>query len=66
MDERSPAGRARLRSVPGLAPERDASEIEVTATSSTWTYADPESCAWWGRLWADRCELSEFGRQAVA
>jgi ubiquinone/menaquinone biosynthesis C-methylase UbiE len=38
----------------------------VTASSSTWTYADPESCAWWGSLWADRCELSEFGRQAVA
>jgi ubiquinone/menaquinone biosynthesis C-methylase UbiE len=38
---------------------------KVTATSSTWTYADAESCAWWGGLWADRCELSEFGRQAV-
>jgi SAM-dependent methyltransferase len=39
---------------------------QVKASSSTWTYADPESCAWWGSLWADRCELSEFGRQAVA
>jgi ubiquinone/menaquinone biosynthesis C-methylase UbiE len=38
----------------------------VKATSSTWTYADPESCAWWGELWADRCELSDFGRQAIA
>jgi ubiquinone/menaquinone biosynthesis C-methylase UbiE len=38
----------------------------VTATSSTWTYADPESCTWWGALWADRCELSDFGRQAIA
>ena len=38
---------------------------DVQASSSTWTYADPESCAWWGSLWADRCELSEFGKQAV-
>ena len=42
-----------------------ASFTRVTASSSTWTYADPESCAWWGSLWADRCELSEFGRQAL-
>jgi hypothetical protein len=39
---------------------------DVRATASTWTYADPESCAWWGGLWADRCELSRFGEQAVA
>jgi SAM-dependent methyltransferase len=39
---------------------------EVTTTSSTWTYADPESCAWWGNLWADRCELSSFAEQAKA
>ena len=38
---------------------------DVEAMSSTWTYADPESCAWWGGLWADRCELSAFGAQAV-
>jgi len=38
----------------------------VTATSSTWTFADPASCAWWGGLWADRCLLSSFGEQAVA
>lgn len=37
----------------------------VQASSSTWTYADPESCAWWGDLWADRCELSAFGEQAL-
>lgn len=37
----------------------------VTASSSTWTYADPESCAWWGNLWADRCEQSELGAQAI-
>jgi len=39
---------------------------DVRATSSTWTYADPQSCAWWGNLWADRCELSSLGEQAVA
>jgi ubiquinone/menaquinone biosynthesis C-methylase UbiE len=39
---------------------------DVHATSSTWTYADPRSCEWWGSLWADRCELSSFGEQAVA
>ena len=39
---------------------------EVQSTSSTWTYADPQSCAWWGSLWADRCELSSLGEQAIA
>lgn len=26
---------------------------------------DPDSCRWWGALWADRCELSSLGDQAV-
>jgi len=38
---------------------------DVRATSSTWTYADPSTCEWWGGLWADRCELSPLGDQAV-
>jgi len=38
---------------------------DVQTSSSTWTYADPESCAWWGGLWADRCELSAFAEQAA-
>lgn len=38
----------------------------VAMSSSTWTYADAESCAWWGGLWADRCLLSAFGDQAMA
>lgn len=38
---------------------------DVTASSSTWTYADPESRAWWGGLWADRVEQSSFATQAV-
>jgi SAM-dependent methyltransferase len=37
----------------------------VEAGSSTWTFADPESRAWWGSLWADRVELSSFADQAV-
>jgi len=39
---------------------------DVEVTSSTWTYADPQSCTWWGGLWADRCELSSLGEQAIA
>ena len=30
----------------------------MRVSSSTWTFADSESCRWWGALWADRCELS--------
>ena len=71
------AGGDRVRGVPGgHGGEPDAGPLlkgwalkagftRVEASSSTWTYADPESCAWWGALWADRCELSAFGEQAV-
>lgn len=38
----------------------------VRTTTSTWTYADPDTCTWWGGLWADRCERSAFGEQAVS
>jgi ubiquinone/menaquinone biosynthesis C-methylase UbiE len=38
----------------------------VNMTSSTWTFADADATAWWGNLWADRCELSAFAEQAVA
>jgi len=40
--------------------------VDAAATSSTWTFADPERRAWWGGLWADRVEQSSFGDQAVA
>lgn len=43
----------------------DAGFNHVEATSSTWTYADPSSCEWWGGLWADRCELSLLREQAI-
>ncbi len=36
-----------------------------TASSSTWTYADPETRAWWGALWADRVRYSRFAAQAL-
>lgn len=39
---------------------------EATASSSTWTFADPESRAWWGGLWAERVELSSFADQAIS
>jgi ubiquinone/menaquinone biosynthesis C-methylase UbiE len=39
---------------------------DAVATSSTWTFADPESRAWWGGLWADRVVLSSFADQAVS
>jgi ubiquinone/menaquinone biosynthesis C-methylase UbiE len=44
---------------------RQAGFTDVVASSSTWTYADPESRAWWGGLWADRVEQSSFATQSV-
>jgi ubiquinone/menaquinone biosynthesis C-methylase UbiE len=38
---------------------------DVAVSSSTWTYADPESRAWWGALWADRIRYSRMAEQAV-
>jgi SAM-dependent methyltransferase len=43
---------------------RAAGFSDVVATTSTWTFADPERRAWWGGLWADRTEHSAFGAQA--
>jgi ubiquinone/menaquinone biosynthesis C-methylase UbiE len=39
--------------------------VDAVASSSTWTFADPESRAWWGGLWADRVEQSSFAEQAI-
>ncbi len=44
---------------------RQAGFTDVVASSSTWTYADAESRAWWGGLWADRVEQSSFASQAL-
>ena len=38
---------------------------EVTATTSTWTFADPETRSWWGSLWADRVTESSYATQAL-
>jgi ubiquinone/menaquinone biosynthesis C-methylase UbiE len=38
---------------------------DIRVSSSTWTFADPETCRWWGELWADRVQLSSFAEQAV-
>ncbi|MHB1444891.1 MAG: methyltransferase domain-containing protein [Acidimicrobiales bacterium] len=40
--------------------------VEVRASSSTWTFAEPESRQWWGGLWAERVEKSDFATQAVS
>jgi ubiquinone/menaquinone biosynthesis C-methylase UbiE len=39
---------------------------DIRPSSSTWTFADPESRSWWGGLWADRVQLSAFATQVVA
>ncbi len=39
--------------------------VDASASSSTWTFADPERRAWWGGLWADRVEQSSFAEHAV-
>ena len=38
---------------------------EVTYTTSTWTFADPDTRAWWSGLWADRVRESAFAEQAL-
>jgi len=48
-----------------LAHAHGAGFADVTASSSTWTYADPEARAWWGGLWADRVRYSRFAEQAL-
>jgi SAM-dependent methyltransferase len=44
---------------------REAGLEDVTASSSTWTYATPEERAWWGGLWADRTVRSAYAASAV-
>jgi SAM-dependent methyltransferase len=39
---------------------------DVTATSSTWCFANPEDRAWWGGMWADRVLASDLARTALA
>jgi SAM-dependent methyltransferase len=39
---------------------------DVTATSSTWCFADQEDRDWWGGMWADRVLKSEMATTALA
>jgi SAM-dependent methyltransferase len=48
-----------------LAWAHEAGFTDVTYTSSTWTFATPESRSWWCGVWADRCLDSSFATQAV-
>ncbi len=48
-----------------LAWTRQAGFDDPVATSSTWTFADPETRTWWGGLWADRARYSDFAKQAL-
>jgi ubiquinone/menaquinone biosynthesis C-methylase UbiE len=45
---------------------RAAGYADAQVGSSTWTFADPASRAWWGGLWADRVEQSSYATQTVA
>jgi len=38
---------------------------DVTPTTSTWTYATPESRTWWGGLWAERVVASAFAERTA-
>lgn len=42
-----------------------AGAIEVTASSSTWCYADPSSRREWGDMWADRITNSAVAEQIL-
>jgi SAM-dependent methyltransferase len=44
---------------------RQAGLADVTATSSTWTYATPGRREWWGGLWADRTVRSSYAAKAI-
>lgn len=38
---------------------------EIRPSSSTWTFAEPDSRRWWGELWAERVTSSALAEQAV-
>jgi SAM-dependent methyltransferase len=38
---------------------------DIQASSSTWTFADTETRAWWTDLWAERVVSSAFAQQAI-
>jgi ubiquinone/menaquinone biosynthesis C-methylase UbiE len=48
-----------------LAWAQQAGFSDITATSSTWCWATPESRAWWGGMWADRILQSHIAKQLL-
>ncbi|MET7397585.1 methyltransferase domain-containing protein [Dactylosporangium sp. NPDC005572] len=44
---------------------RAAGLTAVTATSSTWCFANADDRAWWGGMWADRVRSSAMATQAL-
>jgi SAM-dependent methyltransferase len=44
---------------------RAAGLVDVTASASTWCFADDDERAWWGGMWADRIVESALARQIV-
>jgi ubiquinone/menaquinone biosynthesis C-methylase UbiE len=48
-----------------LALAHQAGFTDVLVSSANWTFADAQSRAWWGGLWADRIRYSRFAEQAV-
>lgn len=45
---------------------RRAGFTDVTATTSTWCFADPADRQYWGGMWADRILTSDLSRQLLA
>ena len=39
--------------------------VDATYTTSTWTFADDATRAWWGGLWAERVVASSFATHAL-
>ena len=48
-----------------LAWAHEAGFRDVKYSCSVWTFATPETRAWWCGVWADRCVESSFAQQAV-
>jgi len=44
---------------------RAAGFTDIEPGSSTWTFATPDTRAWWGTLWADRVRESSFASHAL-
>ena len=44
---------------------RQAGFTSMTVSTSNWTFQTADERAWWGELWADRVQQSEFARQAL-